>query len=115
LYVAQGRHAEAIGLLAPAEPAVRASFTGDNARVLARFLLSLGRARAGLGFEPDRFAAADANLLEARDLFVAARGEEHKGTRESALALADFYDAWAAAMPGEGHEDQAARWRAALE
>jgi len=112
VFVAQGRYAEAIDLLAPAEPAVRTTFTGDNARVLARFLLSLGRARAGLGFDPDRFAAAESNLLEANELFVATRGEDLEDTRESVLALAEFYDAWAAAMPGRGHGDQAGRWRA---
>jgi serine/threonine protein kinase/tetratricopeptide (TPR) repeat protein len=113
VFVAQGRDAEAIDLLAPVEPAMRATFTGDNARVLARFLLSLGSARAGLGFDPDRFAAAEANLLEARELFVATRGEEHEDTRDSVQALADFYDAWAHAAPGEGHEAQAAKWRTA--
>jgi eukaryotic-like serine/threonine-protein kinase len=111
VYVAQGRYAEAIDLLAPAEPAMRATFTGDNARVLARFLLSLGSARAGLGFREDRFAAAEANLLEAHELFVATRGEEHEDTRESVQALAGFYDAWARAMPGRGHDAQAAKWK----
>jgi tetratricopeptide (TPR) repeat protein len=109
--VVQGRYAEAIDLLAPAEPAIRATFTGDNARVLARFLLGLGSARAGLGFDPDRFAAAEADLLEAHELFVATRGEEHEDTRESVQALADFYDGWARAMPGSGHEALAAKWR----
>jgi tetratricopeptide (TPR) repeat protein len=109
--VAQGRYAEAIDLLAPAEPAMRATFTGDNARVLARFLLSLGSARVGLGFDPDRFAAAESDLLEAQELFVATRGEEHEDTRESVQALAGFYDAWARAVPGRGHEALAAKWR----
>jgi non-specific serine/threonine protein kinase/serine/threonine-protein kinase len=112
VFVAQGRYAEAIDLLAPAEPAMRATFTGDNARVLARFLLSLGSARAGLGFDQDRFEVAEGNLLEAHELFVATRGEEHEDTRESVRALADFYDAWAQAAPGAGHEAQAAEWRA---
>jgi tetratricopeptide (TPR) repeat protein len=110
--VARGRYAEAIDLLAPVEPAMRATFTGDNARVLARFLLSLGSARAGLGFDPGRFATAEANLLEAHELFLATRGAEHDDTRESVQALADFYDAWAQAAPGEGREAQAAKWKA---
>jgi tetratricopeptide (TPR) repeat protein len=113
VYVAQGRYAEAIDLLAPAEPAMRATFTGDNARVLARFLLGLGSARAGLGFDPDRFAAAESDLLEAHELFVATRGEEHEDTRESVQALAGFYDAWARAAPGDGREAQAAKWKKA--
>ena len=107
----QGRHAEAIELLEPAEPAARDVFTGDYERVLARMLMNLGRARAGLGFNANRFAAAEANLLEAHELFVATRGEEHKDTREIVRALADFYDAWAEAAPGTGHEAQAAKWK----
>jgi hypothetical protein len=79
-----------------------ATFTGDNARMLARFLLSLGRARAGLGFDPDRFEAAEANLLEANQLFVATRGEDHEGTRDSVQALADFYAAWGTIRAGRG-------------
>ncbi len=111
VFEAQGRHADAIEILEPAEPATRATFTGANARILARLLMNLGRARAGLGFNPDRFAAAEANLLEAHELFLATRGEEHEDTRESAQALADFYEVWAKVAPGEGHEAQAAKWK----
>ena len=67
----------------------------------------------GLGFDPGRFATAEANLLEAHELFLATRGAEHDDTRESVQALADFYDAWAQAAPGEGREAQAAKWKGA--
>ena len=79
--------------------------------MLARFLLSLGSARAGLGFDPHRFAAAEANLLEAHELFVATRGDEHEDTRECVQALAGFYDAWARAAPGKDRKAQAAKWK----
>ncbi len=114
LFVAQGRHAEAIELLEPAEAAIRATFTGNNARFLVQLLLNLGRARAGLGFDPDRFAVAQANLLEAHNLSAATRGEEHRDTRDSSQALAELYEAWARAEPGKGHEAQAVLWYQAL-
>ncbi len=112
---AQGRHAEAIHLVGPAEPAFRDTFTGDNARVLARALVTLGRARSGLGFNAARFADAEKNLLEGHELFVATRGEQHPDTRDSVQALVALYETWAEAAPGRGHEEQAARWRAALD
>ena len=40
---------------------------------------------------------------------------KHKDTRDCALALADLYEEWARAAPGQGHEAQAANWRAALD
>jgi tetratricopeptide (TPR) repeat protein len=115
LWLAQGRYGEALDLLEPAEPAFRETFTGANARRLARLLMNLGRARAGLGFDPDRFAAAEAELIEAHELFAAIRGEEHEDTRESVQALADFYDAWAIASPDGGYRAQAAGWKATLD
>ena len=111
----QGRHAEVIELLVPAEPAMRAGLQGSNVLVLARALMNLGLARAGLGFDAVRFAAAEGNLLEAHELYFATRGEEHKDTRSCALALADFYERWAKASPGEGHEAQAAEWKAVVD
>ncbi len=111
---AQGRHAEAIDLVGPAEPAFRATFAGANARVLARALVTLGRARSGLGFNAARFAVAEKNLLEGHELFVATRGEENTDTLDSVQALVDFYQTWAEAAPGEGHETQAAEWKAVI-
>ena len=40
---------------------------------------------------------------------------KHKDTRDCALVLTDLYEEWARAAPGQGHEAQAANWRAALD
>ena len=73
LLVAQGKHADAARLLVPFDAITRKTFTGDNARRLAGFLMVLGKARTGLG----EFAAAEASLLEAHPIFVQAPGPQH--------------------------------------
>jgi hypothetical protein len=106
----QGRYAEAVELLSVAEPEGRKAYTGANERSLALLLKELGSARAGLG----QFAPAETKLLEAHAVYVRVRGEEHEETMTCARTLADFYDAWEKAEPGNGHEAQAAAWRARL-
>jgi len=71
----------------------------------------VGILRQQPGCDQDRFPAAEADLLEANQQFVATRGEDLEDTRDSVRALADFYDAWAQSAPGEGREAQAARWK----
>ncbi|MCL4838940.1 MAG: serine/threonine-protein kinase [Thermoanaerobaculia bacterium] len=110
----QGKHREAIDLLAAAEPAARQAFTGANARRLGGLLTTLGRARAGLGPDRERFALAEANLLEAHPLLVAAHGETHENTLECVRGLAALYAAWEKAEPGAGRGARAAEWRAKL-
>jgi hypothetical protein len=112
----QGKHQEAIDLLAPGEPAARKAFTSGNTRRLADFLISLGRARVGLGYEPERFALAEANLLETHQIYVAAEGvgPTHKNTLECVQGLVDLCTAWHAAEPGKGYDAKAAEWKAKL-
>jgi non-specific serine/threonine protein kinase/serine/threonine-protein kinase len=112
----QGKHQEALDLLAPAEPAARKAFTGGNARRLAGFLTTLGRARVGVGYDAERFALAEANLLEAHPIYLAAkdRGPTHKDTLECVQALVDLYTAWHAAEPGKVYDAKAAEWKAKL-
>jgi serine/threonine protein kinase/Tfp pilus assembly protein PilF len=118
LLLARKNHQEAIALLIPAEPAARVAFTAGNARRLAAFLTSLGRARVGLGWyggdEAERFVLAEANLLEAHSIFLAAtsRGPRHKETLGCVQAIVDLYTAWHAAVPGKGYDAKAAEWRA---
>jgi serine/threonine protein kinase/tetratricopeptide (TPR) repeat protein len=108
----QGKHDAAEKLLAPAEPATRKAFTGDNAYRLALLLMNLGKARTGLG----EFAAAEANLLEAQPIFVRARGPEHdRGTRECIQAIVDLYSTWNTREPRKGYDTKAADWRRKLE
>jgi serine/threonine protein kinase len=116
LRVAQSQAREALDLGAPYEPAVRKAFTGGNARRLADFLMSLGRARAGVGDDSGRFTLAEANLLEAHAIYLEAkdRGPTHKDTLECAQALVDLYAAWDKAEPGKGYDAKAAEWRGKL-
>jgi len=111
----QGEHQEAIDLLTPAEHAAREVFTGGYAGRLAGFLTTLGRARVGLGYDPDRFALAETNLLEAYPIFVQALGEAHKDTTVCVQGLVDLYTAWHAAEPGKGYDAKAAEWQAKLD
>jgi tetratricopeptide (TPR) repeat protein len=114
LHVAQNNYAEAMILLAPIEGEARKAFTGGNAYKLARLLMNLGNARAGLAKTGDDFAAAEAILLEAHTNFVQAPGPFPKDTRDCTQALADSYAAWDKAEPGKGYDAKAAEWRAKL-
>jgi eukaryotic-like serine/threonine-protein kinase len=113
---ARGEHQDSIDELVAAEPKARKVFTGGDARRLAGLLTILGRARVGLGFDAERFKLAEANLLEAHPIYVAARdrGPTHKDTIECAQALVDLYTAWHAAEPGKGYDAKAAEWKAKL-
>jgi non-specific serine/threonine protein kinase/serine/threonine-protein kinase len=101
---------EAIELLSPVESRVREVCTGSNSRALAVLLMNLGKSRAALG----DFTAAEAELLEARSVFVSSRGERHKETLECTRALADFYGTWNTSAPGQGHDTKAAEWNEKL-
>ncbi len=116
LLLAQGKHQDAIDLLRPVEPAARKAFTGGSAGRLADFLTTLGRTRVGLGYDAERFALAEANLLDAHPIYVAAkdRGPTHKNTRECVTGLVDLYTAWDKAEPGKGYGAKAAEWKERL-
>jgi len=117
LLLAQGKHQKVISLLTPAEAAARKAFTGGNAWRLAGFLSALGRARAALPFNPDRFALAETNLLEAHPIFVKARerGPAHKDTLECVQGMVDLYAAWDKAEPGAGYDAKSAEWKTKLD
>ncbi|MBX3378402.1 MAG: serine/threonine protein kinase [Phycisphaeraceae bacterium] len=111
-----GQHRDAVELLAPIEPATRTAFTGRNVSGLAGFLSTLGRARVGLGHDAERFALAEANLLEAHSMYAAARdlGPTHKDTLACVQGLVDLYTAWDAAEPGKGYDAKAREWQSRL-
>ena len=108
---------EALELALPHEPAARKIFTGVNARRLADFLMPLGRARLGVGFNHERFMLAEANLLEAYAIYVAARdrGPAHTVTLSCVRAIVDLYTAWAKAEPAKGYANKASDWQAKLD
>jgi tetratricopeptide (TPR) repeat protein len=113
----RSKYQEAIDLLLPFETARSKAVGGGNVRRLADLLNTLGRARIGLGYDAERFALAEENLLEAHPIYFAAkdRGPTHKDTRECVQALVDLYTAWHAAEPGKGYDAKAAEWKAKLE
>ncbi len=115
VYRTRGDYAESIAVLATIEEQARTVFLGGNAHRLASILMNLGLARAGLGYEPSRFDAADANLAESYEIFVATRGERHKDTLECVQALIDLYAVRNTEEPGEGYGEKIAVWRARLE
>jgi len=112
----QGKHQDALDLLLPVEPAARKAFTGGNASRLAGFLTNFARARVGVGHDAEGFKLAEANLLEAHPIYLAAkdRGPTHKDTIACVQALVDLYTAWHAAEPGKGFDAKAAEWKAKL-
>jgi tetratricopeptide (TPR) repeat protein len=112
---AQGRNNESISLLMPVEAAARKVFVGGNARRLALFLTTLGRARTGLEYSSERFVAAEANLLEAHTILAGAQSVTTKDSLPCLLGLVDLYVAWDTTEPGKGHDAKAAEWNAKLE
>ena len=92
----------------------RDAFTGGYGRRLADLLTALGRARVGLGYDSERFIAAEANLLEALPIYIATRGKRHRATLGCVQGLVDLYSAWDEAEPGKGFADKAAQWKAKL-
>jgi eukaryotic-like serine/threonine-protein kinase len=114
LLASRGTATEAVALLAPIEAKARKTYTGAEAHRYARLLLGLGKARITLAKTPEDFAAATANLVQARELYVKTRGADHSETRASTQALADAYAARDKAEPGQGYDAKAAEWQSKL-
>jgi tetratricopeptide (TPR) repeat protein len=116
LLVAQGKHTEAIELLAPLQGKVTAAIPGQLGLLRSAYLVGmLGKSRAALAKQPAEFAAAEANLLEARGVFASNQGEKDKETRDWTKALVDFYAARDKAEPGKGYDAKAAEWKAKVQ
>ncbi len=114
LLASRGSATEAVALLAPIEAKARKTYTGAEVHRVARLLLGLGKARISLAKTPEDYAAATANLIESRELYVKVRGPNHGETRASTQALADAYSARDKAEPGKGYDARAAEWKAKL-
>jgi tetratricopeptide (TPR) repeat protein len=115
LLQAMNKPTEAITLLTPAEGEARKAFTGAGAKRVGLMLTTLGRARVALGYDPDRFKLAEANLLEAHPLYIKTRGEKHKETLDCVQGLIELYTAWDKAEPGKGYAAKAAEWKGKLD
>ena len=111
----QGKFKEAIDILAPAEQPMRMAFGRSNPPRFAMFLASLGRARVGLGFEPERFRLAEANLLEAYPIVSSANGDRHADTIVCLQGLVELYSAWNTADPTPQHAADLAAWQEKLD
>ena len=61
-----------------------------------------------------RYEEAETALLEAHELITAGLGPQHERTTEQIESLIELYDAWHEAEPDQGHDVQAADWRAKL-
>ncbi|MBS0188454.1 MAG: tetratricopeptide repeat protein, partial [Planctomycetes bacterium] len=109
LLIAQKKYGEAVSVMAPGQDAARKTLDG-TAR-LHRYLLNLGKARAGVG----QFASAEGTLIEAQARAVKVRGATHKDTKACEQALVDLYVAWEKSEPGKGHAGKAAEWRATFD
>ena len=94
-----------------------AEHVGDTHWRSSAALSSLGAAMAGQGRHED----AELLLLESAETLMAddslSKGQRYLGVELVPTAIqrvVDFYAAWHAAAPTEGHDEQAAEWRARL-
>jgi hypothetical protein len=113
--VAEGKYADALALMAPAEPLMRKRGNAgslvnvSNGWLLARFLTALGQAHLGL----HDYVAAEKALTDA--CFIAANfGPGAREARDCARVRVDLYTAWNATEPGMGYDTKADEWRKTL-
>ena len=106
---AQGKSSEAIALLVPAEPAMRRAFA-RGVVPLGVYLTLLGRCRSATS----DFAAAQTNLTEAYAILSEDEDATARNRNDVLDGLVELYESWHAAEPDQGHDEQAAQWRAKL-
>jgi tetratricopeptide (TPR) repeat protein len=110
LLQATNKPTEAIELLTPIEAAARKAFAGAKAKRVGLMLTTLGRSRVALGYDPERFKLAEANLLEAQPMPL----PTYRETRDCLQGLVNLYTAWDKAEPGKGYAAKAAEWKTKL-
>lgn len=116
LLIDHGKPQEGLDLIAPFESAARTTFSDGSKRRSAGFLTMLGIARIAVGFDAERFALAETNLLEAQSIYLTIedRDPAEPDIRTGVEALVDLYSAWHAAEPRRGYDAKAAEWSAKL-
>lgn len=107
--IAEGKYADAVAVLAPADRIMSTDFFKDDWRRV-RYLTLLAEARIGL----HDFAAAQASLEDAQDL-ASNFGPSSLETRNWARAFMHLYSTWNAAEPGKGYGIKADDWQRRLE
>jgi len=84
---------------------------GPNDSLTGNARLRLGRARLGL----DRFAEAEAELVDAERVLSTAQGTPRVAHRKCLEGLVLLYESWNAAEPGNRHDAKVAEWKARLD
>ena len=77
-------------------------------------ILFLERVVARLMVETERYAQAEARLLQLHEECAGFYGKEHAQTVAAVQSLIELYDAWQAAEPDTGYDAKATRWRTKL-
>ncbi len=111
LHAKIGEFSQAAKLLAPSEKAFRQAFRESNTSFYAKFLISLGQARTGLG----EFSVAEPKLLEAYTLCIDFPGPDTQNERVSIQALVDLYAAWQKKEPGGSYGAKSGEWKLKLD
>ena len=96
-----------------AVPLLRESLTGFE-NLLGADHSSPGIVRKDLGsalLAMGEFAAAETELLEVHRVYDVAAGVTEGQKAALAESLVELYEAWEAAVPGEGHGEKAEDWR----
>jgi hypothetical protein len=82
---------------------------------VAELLTSLGAARGALAKDPASFSAAEANLVEACEIYRKVPGPSPSGPRLALQALVDLYAMRDKTEPGRGYDVKTAEWQAELD
>ncbi|MEZ6235439.1 MAG: tetratricopeptide repeat protein [Phycisphaerales bacterium] len=109
LLVRHDRKAEAVPIMEDAVVRYERVFGPDN------FTLGIMRNMHGSALvAAGRFAEAEAALLETERIYNTAQGVPDRTKQINHRNLAELYEAWEAAEPGQGYAEKAATWRALL-
>ncbi len=103
----QGRFEEALPLLERSSRLARKVLPTDNPGIAFNLGWYAGTLRA-LG----RFQEAEPLMIEARGIAERSMGADHPVTGAITTDLANLYEQWDKAEPGNGHDVQATTWRA---
>ena len=68
-----------------------------------------------MGYDAERFAEAEKNLLEALPVFQELYGGMHNETLGCVQSLVELYTKWHAAEPGKGYDAKAVQWQESLD
>ncbi|MCX5689793.1 MAG: serine/threonine-protein kinase [Planctomycetota bacterium] len=112
--IADEKATQALAILEPFEAKAREILVRAHASKRSYFFLTLGRARAAVATNPQQFAAAEAQLLEAGELIKYPQPSP-RDTRDLARSMVALHTAWDRVEPGQGHDAKAAEWKAKLQ